>query len=56
MDGLIFCNECPFLCYHKKTKKLCCGPYEYTFKKEDFNKDNKIIVPNWCGNKLKNEK
>ena len=44
MYGLEFCNDCPFLCIHKKTKKLCCGPYEYIFKKED-------IVPKWCPNK-----
>lgn len=54
MNGLTFCNECPFLCINKKNK-YCCGPYEYVFKKEDYDENNKIIVPNWCGNKKRDE-
>lgn len=53
--GIEFCNECPFLCFSKKKKKYCCGPYEYYFKEEDLDKDKRIIVPNWCGNKKRDE-
>ena len=38
-----------------KKNKYCCGPYEYIFKKEDYDENNKIIVPNWCGNKKRDE-
>ena len=59
MDGLEFCNECPFLCYkeNKKTKekKYVCGPYRYYYTKDDFVDENKIKVPEWCGNRKRNE-
>jgi hypothetical protein len=55
MEGLEFCNDCPFFCVKvnkkKKTEKLVCGPYDYEFKESDYADEVNINVPKWCGNK-----
>lgn len=44
--GIDYCNECPFLGMDMNNNWIC-NPNDYVFGKTN----NKIPVPNWCGNK-----
>lgn len=48
ITGVQYCNECPFL--ELKENQWFCSPNDYILKE---NNENKILVPDWCGNKKK---
>lgn len=47
MDGLEYCNECPFLGYDFEKDVYMCNPNDWVFGKTN----DKISVPLWCGNR-----
>jgi len=49
ITGVDYCDDCPFLLYNNGS--LICSPNDYKF---DANIDSKISVPEWCGNKKRN--
>ena len=47
MDGIEYCNECPFLGYDFEKDLYMCNPNDWVFGKTN----DKIPIPLWCGNK-----
>ena len=50
ITGIQYCNECPFL--EQKNNQWFCSPNDCQLQE---NIDNKILIPDWCGNKQKNK-
>lgn len=49
VEGLEFCNDCPFL--NKEDGRAFCNTYDVELKIVDGN----IILPPWCGFKKKKD-
>lgn len=48
INGIQYCNDCPFL--EMNNKQWYCAPNDYKLKETI---ENKIPVPDWCGNRSK---